>query len=165
MQKWADEILICTRAVPSAGLLVNSLFATLADNAIDGDDEQNINSSDRGILVCFVVNCETPKTNLALVGGHLVISSVDVEEGRWVWIALFPQGSMWHTTEGYRIQAVPTLWEMTTPLISGSEGTTIIQESPISIIPSYEVEGELAVAGQVEDIVEWFRCLWELLTN
>ncbi|GLJ45652.1 hypothetical protein SUGI_0960930 [Cryptomeria japonica] len=72
MQKWPDEIGTCTRAVPGATSLLNSFdFSNLS--VVDYFANQEINSkpslkwpsSACCILLCFVVNCESPNTLLS----------------------------------------------------------------------------------------------------
>ncbi|XP_057847003.1 disease resistance protein RPP5-like [Cryptomeria japonica] len=57
MQKWPEEILICTREVPEESSYVN--FVSNYLSVIDLNDNQNMSSSAHGTLICFVVECLT----------------------------------------------------------------------------------------------------------
>ncbi|XP_059063982.1 disease resistance protein RUN1 isoform X3 [Cryptomeria japonica] len=159
LQKWPDETIVCTRAVPDAASLVNS-FAFTNISIVDSFAYQKMNScpslrvpsKDLCILLCFVVNCESPKTLLELTYGtsrtRLDIGDcrMRLEEGRWVLLAVFTQHSMLQKAD---ISRYP--------------------QSKIRMMVEGQVEGEvekgLAVAGGKERVVEAFNGLWTFLSN
>ncbi|GLJ33982.1 hypothetical protein SUGI_0683450 [Cryptomeria japonica] len=159
IKKWPDETIVCTRAVPDAASLVNS-FAFTNISIVDSFAYQKMNScpslrvpsKDLCILLCFVVNCESPKTLLELTYGtsrtRLDIGDcrMRLEEGRWVLLAVFTQHSMLQKAD---ISRYP--------------------QSKIRMMVEGQVEGEvekgLAVAGGKERVVEAFNGLWTFLSN
>ncbi|GLJ33271.1 hypothetical protein SUGI_0669420 [Cryptomeria japonica] len=129
------------------------------------------------------------------MGDNGVTSSTDVEKGKWIWIAQFSQGSRWHTTKEYRIHAFPSsfssLEETTEELtidtteeyhmdessseISSLEDTAeeltidttmlFTSEVTVSTMPSYEVESNFALMGEMEILVPSFISLFAANTN
>ncbi|XP_057852039.2 disease resistance protein RPV1 [Cryptomeria japonica] len=146
IQKWPGEMLVCTRAVGDAASLVSSfVFPTLS--LVDSFANQQISSKPKlvqkrlpnvdAVIVCFVINCTTPRMQLRISFINDEVFSTEVEEGTWLWIGFFTQCS--------RSQAA----EYTIERYSG-EG---------------EVEKGLFVTGEEQRLVDDFRGLWSLLAN
>ncbi|GLJ25363.1 hypothetical protein SUGI_0485650 [Cryptomeria japonica] len=88
IQKWPEEVAICTKAVAGAGSLLNSsafpnlsVLNSFANNKLD---RIKLNCSNRSfdgnaMMLCFVIECNS--------------SRVWVEEGRWTWIGVVSQHS------------------------------------------------------------------------
>ncbi|XP_057825182.1 TMV resistance protein N isoform X2 [Cryptomeria japonica] len=175
MQNLPDKILICTRAVPDASSFVN--FVSNYLSVINSNDKQNMSFNADGTLVCFVVECQSPKTNLLLMGGNVgcykSISWAEVEKGKWVWIALFSQFSEWHNEKVYHVSTSPGSLEGAFSIpIRHQKGTIPLSfnmsQSPVNIIstvPSYEVEIAYAVGAKMERLVEAFKFLWQTVPN
>ncbi|GLJ33275.1 hypothetical protein SUGI_0669460 [Cryptomeria japonica] len=175
LQNLPDKILICTRAVPDASSFVN--FVSNYLSVINSNDKQNMSFNADGTLVCFVVECQSPKTNLLLMGGNVgcykSISWAEVEKGKWVWIALFSQFSEWHNEKVYHVSTSPGSLEGAFSIpIRHQKGTIPLSfnmsQSPVNIIstvPSYEVEIAYAVGAKMERLVEAFKFLWQTVPN
>ncbi|GLJ45668.1 hypothetical protein SUGI_0961200 [Cryptomeria japonica] len=148
MKKFPDETFICTRAVPDAASLVNS-FDFVGLSVVDSFAKQEIKSgaslkcpsSACCLLLCFVVNCESPNTSLNLFHNNLSIWDVPMEEGKWVWTGVITQHSRIHN----RI-----------PLHG---------QSRVEFYSLAEAEKGLVVRGEEERVVEAFNRLWVLLSD
>ncbi|GLJ34586.1 hypothetical protein SUGI_0695640 [Cryptomeria japonica] len=158
MKKSIGEIIVCTQAVPDAASLVDSFafptrcnirsFATQTLCDIRTLTTQNIASEPKlvkeklpsgdAVILCAVVNCIAPCMKLK-VHSMYKTNTVELEEGRWVWIGIFTQRSGWYTAEDYSISR-----------LDSGEG---------------EVEKGLLVTGSEKTIVEVFKRLWTLLGN
>ncbi|GLJ44460.1 hypothetical protein SUGI_0932860 [Cryptomeria japonica] len=113
IQKWPDDIMICTRAVPDAASLVDSL---LSPNLVVGDSifSQKIksrpklvekrSSNGNALMLCSVINCVSSQMELMLMPSRRVVTSkMKTHEGQWVWTCLFTQRSTCLTAEEFLI--------------------------------------------------------------
>ncbi|GLJ33420.1 hypothetical protein SUGI_0672590 [Cryptomeria japonica] len=148
VQKWPDEIQICSWAVPDAASLVDSLLSpnfvsidSLSNQKIQSRPKlvQRCPSTGDAIMLCFVINCVSSHMMFCESGSQLV----DLSEGRWVWIGVFTRrcSSSWFATEFS---------------IEGYGGEREEED---------EVEKGLVVRGEEQRIVEAFHSLLPLLQS
>ncbi|XP_057825177.1 disease resistance protein RUN1 isoform X1 [Cryptomeria japonica] len=168
MQKWPrEDIIVCAQAVPDASALVKSfalpnlsVVDSFTKRKIMSDPSLKCPSAARCILVCFVLNCESPKTSL-----HLACSKeneehktylwnypgIVLEKGKWVWIALFTQHSEFHKEISRHTQS-------RVHIIGGYHA--------FGYLPfEGEVEKGLIVTGEEERVWEVFTHLWASVSN
>ncbi|GLJ52293.1 hypothetical protein SUGI_1112360 [Cryptomeria japonica] len=118
IQKWPDEIIIYTRAVPDASSLVDSLLLSPNFSVVDDFSSENILSqpmkllqkhspNGNAIMLCFVINyVSSSQMSISLQQPYLIdnmsrtISSMEIDEGRWALVAIFTQRSRWLTANG-----------------------------------------------------------------
>ncbi|GLJ34589.1 hypothetical protein SUGI_0695690 [Cryptomeria japonica] len=145
IQKWPGEILVCTRAVGDAASLVSSFdFSTLS--LVDSFANQEISSKPKleqkqlpnvdAVIVCFIINCMTPRMQLRISSMNDEVFATEVEEGTWFWTGLFTQCSRSQAAGEYTIERY------------SGEG---------------EVKKGLLVIGEEQRLVETFWSLWALL--
>ncbi|XP_059075566.1 disease resistance protein RPV1 isoform X1 [Cryptomeria japonica] len=151
IQKWPDEIEICTRAVPDAASLINSLLSPNNLVVIDSISNQKIESTPKllqkhscngdAIMLCFVINCVSAE--MAIWASHNGSGyCYKLYEGRWVWIGFFTQrsSSTWFTAEEFSVE--------------GSGGDCKEED---------QVEKGVIVKGEEHTLVEAFRSLMTIL--
>ncbi|GLJ33583.1 hypothetical protein SUGI_0675240 [Cryptomeria japonica] len=113
LQKWPEDIIVCTRAFPDASSRLKSLvFPSLF--GIDSIYNKKINTSPKvvqncssigdAIMLCFVINCVSSELTLLLVPSDgEVISEMKIEKGRWAWV-VFTQRSTCLSAESFSIE-------------------------------------------------------------
>ncbi|XP_059073352.1 TMV resistance protein N-like [Cryptomeria japonica] len=146
IQKWPEEIIICTRAVTGAGSLLNSsAFPNICvvdsiSNKELGVDLCNSSSDGNAVMLCLVINCFSPSMRLGISGKESsIIFMADVEEGKWTLIGLFTKHSKCLAELKFRIYKL--------------EG------------PGNEVEKGMVVRGEEESMVDAFHRLLTLLAS
>lgn len=109
LQKWPEEVIVCTRAVPDAATRVDSFdFSNLS--VVDSFSNQKMKSvqhlnwpsTARCVLLCFVVNGELSQTftvslNYAIrsvVYSAVLQRDMDLEAGKWVWMAVLQRSAI-----------------------------------------------------------------------
>ncbi|KAH9288589.1 hypothetical protein KI387_032706, partial [Taxus chinensis] len=153
LQKWPGEMIICTRADFDAGSLVNmfafpnlSVVDSIAKAKIDGFPilRQRRSSNVNAIMVCLIINCVSPSLELKIWNeDNDLLFATEVNKGKWVWIGVFTQPSIWLTTREYSIYD--------TPKRRGSDQD--------------EVEKGLLIMEEGKILLETFHSLWALLGN
>ncbi|GLJ34715.1 hypothetical protein SUGI_0698590 [Cryptomeria japonica] len=118
IQKWPEELIISTEAVPDAELILNQLaFPNLC--VVDSIAKKKIfypyptlrqehSSNADAIMLCLVIKCVSTFKKLIIQGDNFYrISSAEVDEGKWILIGVFTQHSSWHTADNYYVRGWP----------------------------------------------------------
>ncbi|XP_057836205.2 disease resistance protein RPV1 isoform X2 [Cryptomeria japonica] len=156
IQKWPDIMAICTRAVPGACSLVDSLLPR-GLFVVDSFSNKKIQSRPRllhrhssngnATILCFVLNCVSSQMTLGLDcrdmrdGFSGVLTKV--EKGRWAWVGVFTQryeGSLFISEElsisGYGGNCAEEDEMEKGLVVSGEEQTAM--EAVRSLLPLFE---------------------------
>ncbi|GLJ35940.1 hypothetical protein SUGI_0721170 [Cryptomeria japonica] len=153
-EKWPENIIICTKAVPGAGALLNSsafpnlrVLHSFAKKKLSSSHfiklQQKCFSNGNAIMLCLVINCQSPRMEMVIKVDHFDrICSTEVEEGKWVFIGAFSQHSRCLTAQNFYISKQWTE--------SDSNGGN-------------RVEKGFLVRGKEESVMEGFHRLLALL--
>ncbi|GLJ36536.1 hypothetical protein SUGI_0734090 [Cryptomeria japonica] len=151
IQKWPEEMIICTRAVPESGSRIDSIaFPNLSvvdffsNKRIESEPslEWSSSSDPHCILLCFVLDCNSPIKSLYMSGDDEEIHDMELDKGKWVLLCVFTQSSNWHTANKFVIKDYSS--------DSDREG---------------EVERGMLVVVEQEKVGEAFHGLWKLLSD
>ncbi|GLJ15088.1 hypothetical protein SUGI_0246630 [Cryptomeria japonica] len=147
IQKWPEEIIICTKAVAGAGSLLNSsafrnfsVIHSVANEEFNYDKRICFNVSNYPMMLCLLINCRYPSMRMYIDVGSSTKYTVVLGEGKWTLIGVFTQHSEWFTREKFSIFSLPTE-------------------------DNNKVEKGMVVTGTKESMMEGFHCLLALLAN
>ncbi|XP_059073879.1 uncharacterized protein LOC131053315 [Cryptomeria japonica] len=152
IQKWPDDVVICTKAVAGAGSLLNSsafpdlsVIHSIANKEFSSDkniifDLFNRSSDGNAMMLCLVLNCSFSQSMRFYIDNeaYSTIFAGKVDEGKWALIVVFTQYSERFTAQRFRLYG--EVW-------------------------SGEVERGMVVRGEENSVVEGCRRLLALLPS
>ncbi|GLJ27160.1 hypothetical protein SUGI_0532490 [Cryptomeria japonica] len=108
LQKWPEELVICTMAVPGAWSLLNStafrnlsVLHSFANMEITCSRSRfarmprKRSSNADAIMLCLLINCRSPRMPLLISGQSNILFLTEVDEGKWIWIGVLTQHAGW----------------------------------------------------------------------
>ncbi|GLJ35499.1 hypothetical protein SUGI_0713810 [Cryptomeria japonica] len=159
IQNLPEEIIICTKAVPGAGSILNSsAFPNLCVIDSFANEKfgyyhffpslrlrENCSSNGNAMMLCLVINCVSPRMPL-YIDRHCNdrinrCCKTEVEEGKWILIGVFTQHSRCLTAQNFYIR----------------EGISAYYEG------DNDMEKGMFVRGDKDSVVEAFHRLFTLL--
>ncbi|GLJ46125.1 hypothetical protein SUGI_0971620 [Cryptomeria japonica] len=134
IQKWPREVIICTRAVIDVGSLKNIFTSFPLKDVVQSNGGLNFrrpesSANANAILIGFIIDYVYPNLLFGISTDRGNRFHTELDNGTWLWMGIFPQGSDWLLSDRYEIKAS---WEdmkdvevKETWFVMGEEGTIL----------------------------------------